>query len=99
MAFKRFNAKPSSTITSSNSTALPLKILNWILRFLQLVFAVAVIGLYAQDLEKAHKEDKYTDSKWAYAVAVATLAAVTAILYSVPRIPWHWTFGWDTVLL
>ena len=39
-------------------------ILNATLRFLQFVFAIAVIGLYAQDLNKAHKEDKYTDGKW-----------------------------------
>lgn len=39
-------------------------IFNLVFRFLQLVFGVAVIGLYAQDLNKAHKEGKYTDSKW-----------------------------------
>lgn len=99
MAFKRFNAKPTSTVTSSSSSPLPLRILNWVLRFLQLVFAIAVIGIYAQDLKRAHKEDKYTDSKWAYAVAVATLAAVTSLVYAVPKVPWHWAFGWDTVLL
>ena len=39
-------------------------IINLVLRFLQLIFALAVIGLYAQDLHKAHKEEKYTDGKW-----------------------------------
>lgn len=37
---------------------------NIALRFLQLVFGVAVIGLYAQDLNKANKLDSYVDSKW-----------------------------------
>jgi hypothetical protein len=39
-------------------------IINLVLRFLQLVFALAVVGLYAQDLNKARKEDKYSDGKW-----------------------------------
>lgn len=39
-------------------------LLNSILRFLQLVFALAVVGLYAQDLNKARKEHKYSDGKW-----------------------------------
>ena len=39
-------------------------ILNLILRFLQMVFALTVVGLYAQDLHKAKKEHKYSDGKW-----------------------------------
>ena len=39
-------------------------IINLILRFLQMVFALAVVGLYAQDLNKARKEHKYSDGKW-----------------------------------
>jgi hypothetical protein len=39
-------------------------ILNLVLRVLQIVFALAVVGLYAQDLNKARKVDKYSDSKW-----------------------------------
>ena len=35
-----------------------------VLRVLQFVFAVTVIGLYGQDLNAAHKAGKYTDSKW-----------------------------------
>jgi H+/Cl- antiporter ClcA len=29
-----------------------------------MVFALAVVGLYAQDLNKARKEHKYSDGKW-----------------------------------
>jgi hypothetical protein len=39
-------------------------ILNLVLRVLQIVFALAVVGLYAQDLNKASKVDKYSDSRW-----------------------------------
>ena len=97
MALGRSRFKKSSSTTSTDS--FPLLIVNWVLRFLQFVFAVAVIGLYAQDLKKAHKEHKYTDSKWAYAVAVGTLSAVTALVYVVPKLKSYWAFGWDLVLL
>ncbi len=33
-------------------------------RFIQLVLALAVCGLYGVDLTKARKENKYTDGKW-----------------------------------
>lgn len=39
-------------------------IINTVLRAIMLIFACAVIGLYAQDLNKAHREHKYSDSKW-----------------------------------
>jgi hypothetical protein len=39
-------------------------IINLTLRFLQLIFALAVVGLYAQDLNKAREEKKYADGKW-----------------------------------
>lgn len=33
-------------------------------RFLLMIFGIVVIGLYAQDLNHAHKEGKYSDGKW-----------------------------------
>ncbi len=97
MAFKSFHAKPSSTI--STSTPFPLLILNWVLRFFQFVLAITVCGLYGVDLNAAHKEDKYVDSKWAYAVAVGALSAVTALVYVVPKLKSYYAFGWDLILL
>lgn len=41
-----------------------MKIVTLVFRFLQIVFALAVVGLYAQDLNKARKVGKYSDSKW-----------------------------------
>jgi hypothetical protein len=35
-----------------------------IFRFIQIIFALAVCGLYGVDLNKADKEHKYTDGKW-----------------------------------
>ena len=86
-------------VPSTSSNPLPLVITSLTLRFLQFVFGVAVIGLYATDLHAAHKAHKYTDSKWAYAVAIATLSAVTALVYMIPKVPSYFAFGWDLVLL
>lgn len=33
-------------------------------RFIQMVLALAVVGLYAQDLRRANKVGKYQDGKW-----------------------------------
>ncbi len=97
MALGRSRFKKSSSTSSGDP--FPLLIANWVLRFLQLVFACAVIGLYATDLRVAHKAHAYTDSKWAYAVAIAVLSAVTSLVYCVPMLKSYWAFGWDFVLL
>ncbi|KAH6688945.1 hypothetical protein F5X68DRAFT_204668 [Plectosphaerella plurivora] len=65
------------------------------LHFLQLVMAIVVIGLYAPDLKRANEKGSYVDSKWAYAVAVGTISAVTSLLYMIPfilrfAIVWIW---------
>ena len=84
---------------STSDNPLPLVITSLTLRFLQFVFGVAVIGLYATDLHAAHKAHKYTDSKWGYAVAIATLSAITALVYMIPKVPSYFAFGWDLILL
>ncbi|KAL9629653.1 MAG: hypothetical protein Q9164_006784, partial [Protoblastenia rupestris] len=88
MAFKRFNARPTSTTSVSSSTPFPLLAINLTLRFLQFIFAIAVIGLYATDINNARKDSKGADSKWTYAVVVGALSAVTALV-----ILWTAVFG------
>jgi len=78
-------------------------IINLVLRFLQLVFALAVVGLYAQDLNKARKEDKYSDGKWVFATVVGSLSAVTALIFMILPILISSTtiailFAWDAIL-
>ncbi|PVH86403.1 hypothetical protein DL98DRAFT_450573 [Cadophora sp. DSE1049] len=68
-------------------------------RFIQLVFALAVCGLYGVDLNRANKAGKYSDGKWIYAEITASLSAFTALLYLAPftaRIPF--IFVWDLIL-
>ena len=98
MALKIFNAKPSSS-KSGSSTPFPLVVLNLTLRFVQFVFGITVIGLYATDINTARKEGKGADSKWTYAVVVGALSALTALVYVIPKLKSYLAFGWDWVLL
>lgn len=41
-------------------------ILNLVLRSLQLIVALVVIGLYGVDLHRAQREEKYSDGKWVH---------------------------------
>jgi len=56
-------------------------LLNLFWRTLQLVDGLVVIGLYGVDLNRANREDKYTDGKWVYAVVVGSLAAASAVVH------------------
>ncbi|KAF4637238.1 hypothetical protein G7Y89_g854 [Cudoniella acicularis] len=74
-------------------------ILHTIYRFLQLVLALTVCGLYGTDLNAADKQHKYSDGKWVYAVVTGSLSAFTAVFYMIPfasRIPL--IFIWDSIL-
>lgn len=97
MAFSRFNKKASSTVSSSQP--LPLVIANLTLRFLQFIFAVAVLGLYGTELSDARKNHTGDYSKWSYAEVVGVLSAVTCLVYVLPKVKSWWAFGWDLVLL
>jgi H+/Cl- antiporter ClcA len=96
-----FKFKSSSTTASTASTSTiptPLKIANLILRFLQLVFAVTVIGLYSTDLDRARRRNVKANSRWVYAVVVGALSALTALLFMIPRVKFYRVFPWDGVL-
>ncbi|KAL2001739.1 hypothetical protein VTN02DRAFT_1324 [Thermoascus thermophilus] len=50
------------------------------LRFVQFAMALAVVGLYGQDVNLALQEKAYADPKWVYALVVSVLAALTALV-------------------
>ncbi|KAK2782352.1 hypothetical protein FQN53_009786 [Emmonsiellopsis sp. PD_33] len=50
-------------------------------RFLQFVFGIAVIGLYAQDLVAAKKNHKEFDPKWTYATFLGAISSFSALIY------------------
>lgn len=81
------------------STSLPIFIGNTVMRFLQFVFAIAVLGLYGQDIHDMRKAGIKTDSRWAYAEVVGAFSAFTALVYLLPKVKSYLAFGWDVVLL
>ncbi|KAL8660920.1 MAG: hypothetical protein Q9202_006096 [Teloschistes flavicans] len=93
MAFPKFSRSSSTSPSGGLLSRIPL----WTLRFLQFVFAITVIGLYAQDLRKAHKEHKYSDSKWGYATAVGTIGGVSSLVLLWPALS-MFAWAWDLVV-
>lgn len=83
------------------SLPLPLFIANTFLRFLQFIFAIAVLGLYGTDINSARKAGISVPSKWVYAEVVGVLSAVTALVYCLPKInaKVYWACAWDGILL
>lgn len=80
------------------STSLPIFIAHTVLRFLQFVFAIAVLGLYGQDLHSMHKAGVKAESRWVYAEVVGAFSAFTALVYVLPKVKSYLAFGWDVIL-
>ncbi|KAL8690979.1 MAG: hypothetical protein Q9218_003699 [Villophora microphyllina] len=91
MALAIFNRSSSTSPSGGLLSRVPL----WVLRFLQFVFAITVIGLYAQDLNHQRTVNKYSESRWGYATAVGTIGAVSSLLLLWPALAmfaWAWDF-------
>lgn len=84
-----------------SSLPLPLFIATTFLRFLQFVFAIAVLGLYGTDINSARKAGISVPSKWVYAEVIGSLSALTALVYCLPKInaKAHLACAWDGILL
>ncbi|KAL6711507.1 hypothetical protein ACN47E_004441 [Coniothyrium glycines] len=63
-----------------------LGLLRIILRFVQFIFGIAIIGIYAQDLDAARKARAYVDSKWVWAVVCGTLGALVSLVFMLPLV-------------
>lgn len=83
------------------SLPLPLFVANLFLRFLQFIFAIAVLGLYGTDINSLRKVGLSPPSKWVYAEVIGALSAVTALVYCLPKInaKAYWACAWDAILL
>ncbi|KAG5979048.1 hypothetical protein E4U55_005626 [Claviceps digitariae] len=51
--------------------------------------ALAVCGLYGQDINSSQKVDGYSSSNWVYAVVVGSLSAITCVFYFIPALLRH----------
>lgn len=68
------------------------------LRFFQFVLGVTVIGLYAQDLDRARKAHKYVDSKWVWAVVCGSLGSIASLIFMLPLVKAWFFFFVDTFI-
>ncbi|KAI0454332.1 hypothetical protein F5B21DRAFT_240603 [Xylaria acuta] len=69
-------------------------------RGLQLIFALVVVGLYGSRVNSDHGAGRSQAVQWVYAVIVASLSAITAVVFAIPQ-PFVKTarlFAWDLVL-
>ncbi|KAJ2981534.1 hypothetical protein NQ176_g1968 [Zarea fungicola] len=57
-----------------------------IVHFLLFVLGLAIIGLYATDVQRAREHNVHIDSKWVFAVVVGCLSSFTCLIYFVPLI-------------
>lgn len=63
--------------------------------------ALAVCGLYGNDLQRAMDSDVDADSKWIFAVVVGAMSAVTCVIYFIPfilRVGGIFIAGWNFIL-
>lgn len=73
-------------------------VLRIVARFFQLVMGLTIIGLYAVDLDRAHKAGVYYDSKWMYATIVGAISSLVAIIFMLPLVKAWFFFYIDTVI-
>lgn len=66
-----------------------------LIRLFQFVMGIVVIGLYAQDLDRARKTGKYADPKWVYAVFCGSFGAFMSLVFMMPLIKSWMFFGVD----
>ena len=74
---------------------------SWIrifLRFMQLVLALTVCGLYGSDLHAASTHGAKSNSGWLYAVVVGAITAVTCLVYFAPIVKSWVLWPWDLIL-
>lgn len=57
-------------------------IINLLFRTLQLIDGLVVIGMYGVDLNRARKEDKYSDSKWVHLSHNSTAPEVVRLIFT-----------------
>ena len=85
----------ANNIRSSMSAGAIFRIL---MRFFQFIMGIVVIGLYAQDLRRAHKAGAKYDSKWMYATVLGTMASFWALVCMLPLVKAWFLFGVDFVV-
>lgn len=91
-SMKGDKATMATSLTAGNS---PMTYVRLALRFLQFVFGIAVIGLYAQDLHRAAKKGVGMDPLWMYATVTGTIACMWSLITMLPLVKAWFFFPLD----
>lgn len=74
-------------------------IFRLVIRFIQLIMAASVAGLYGVRLDQQRKAHQHAASQWIYAEVVAGIAGITCLVYFSPVGRMPITFVWDFIVL
>lgn len=72
---------------------------RFVARFLQLIMAAVVAGLYGIRIHHEHSAGQEPAEQWVYALVVAGLSGLTALVFLVPFVKSQFLFAWDAFLL
>ncbi|EMR71189.1 hypothetical protein MGN70_010877 [Eutypa lata] len=78
--------------------ASPLMWLRFGGRGVQLIFALIVCGFYGARVAADHRDGNAQAAAWVYALFVATVSSITAIVFAIPFWKTHKLFFWDLLL-
>lgn len=69
-----------------------------IVRVLQFLLGITVVGLYSVHLDDQRKKGKPYNTNFMYAVIIGALSALTAVVYAIPFVKWRVLWIWDSLL-
>lgn len=85
-------------ITAHRTTTPAIRILRILLRSVQILVALIIIGIYSHELRVYHSSHPSSKSSIIYAIIVGVLSIVTAAVYLLPNLASHKFCPWDAVL-
>ena len=69
-----------------------------VIRSLQAILGLTVAGIYGNVLNNELKRHESPNPAFTFAVVVAGLSCISALLFNIPRIKSHYVFAWDWLL-
>ncbi|KAF2150233.1 hypothetical protein K461DRAFT_217845, partial [Myriangium duriaei CBS 260.36] len=72
--------------------------LRFFLRFLQLLLALVICGVYGLDIHNARKSGYRQDGRWVFALVTAGLSGLSCLVYVLPKLKSYWFWAWDLIL-
>ncbi|KAF8457450.1 hypothetical protein BGX38DRAFT_1086150 [Terfezia claveryi] len=76
---------------SHRAGGIPLIIVHYTLRLLQLICALATIVIWGGDIQSARNSNNTIHSDWIFSVVISSISLIVTIIWMVPQIT-HWRF-------